>query len=308
MTPHFSANLIADLIDMWAQPFMVNAFRAVTVVSLLSATIGVLLVIRREAFVGHTLSVIGLPGASGAVYAGWPPAAGYYLAAGVGVLILRSRRDSSGLRYADENATVGTFQAVALATGLLFISLYKGFLGGTSTLLFGSILGITDGEVLLLSLIATAVVLCAVLLWRPLVFVSLDPIVASSRGVRVNALNLAFLTLLAVTAASVAQITGALLVFGLLVLPAASAQLVTVRPARTVAVALLFALLVGWSALFAAYYTEYPVGFWLTSIAFGGYVLLRVGARLVGDGPHVARSRGARLDSARSHGARLDSA
>jgi len=276
----FSPNLVADLIDMWAQPFMVNAFRAVTVVSFLGATIGVLLVIRREAFVGHTLSVVGLPGASGAVFAGWPPAAGYYVAAGVGVLVLRSRRDASGLRYADENAAIGTFQAVALATGLLFISLYKGFLGGTSSLLFGSILGITNAQVLQLTIIVAAVLLVTMMLWRPLVFASLDPVVASSRGLRVTALNLAFLTLLAVTAAAVAQITGALLVFGLLVLPAAAAQLLTVRPARTVALALAFALVVGWSALFASYYSEYPVGFWLTSIAFGGYVLLRIVRRV----------------------------
>jgi zinc/manganese transport system permease protein len=278
---NFSPNLISDLIDMWSLPFMVNAFRAVTLVALLGGTIGVLLVIRREAFLGHTLSVIGLPGASGAVLVGWPPAAGYYLAAGVGVLALRSRRDERGLRYADENAAIGTFQAVALATGLLFISLYKGFLGGTSSLLFGSILGITDAQVLQLTVMAAVVLLCATLLWRPLLFASLDPVVASSRGLRVSVLNLSFLVLLAVTAAAVAQITGALLVFGLLVLPAAAAQLVTVRPARTVAVALVFALLVGWSALFAAYYSEYPVGFWLTSIAFGWYVLLRIGARLV---------------------------
>jgi zinc/manganese transport system permease protein len=281
MAAQFSPNLIDDVIEMWSLPFMVNAFRAVTLVALLAGAVGVLVVIRRQAFVGHTLSVVGLPGASGAVLLGWPAAAGYYIAAGVGVLALRSRRDASGLRYADENATVGTFQAVALATGLLFISLYKGFLGGTSSLLFGSILGVTDAQVSQLTVIVAVVLLCTALLWRPLLFASLDPIVAASRGLRVPVLNLAFLVLLAVTAAAVAQITGALLVFGLLVLPAAAAQLVTVRPARTVAAALVFALLIGWSALFAAYYTDYPVGFWLTTIAFGWYVLLRVGVRVV---------------------------
>jgi zinc/manganese transport system permease protein len=281
MTAQFSPNLIDDLIEMWSLPFMVNAFRAVTLVALLAGAVGVLVVIRRQAFVGHALSVVGLPGASGAVLLGWPAAAGYYIAAGVGVLALRSRRDASGLRYADENATVGTFQAVALATGLLFISLYKGFLGGTSSLLFGSILGVTDAQVGQLAVITLVVLLGTALLWRPLLFASLDPIVAASRGLRVPVLNLAFLVLLAVTAAAVAQITGALLVFGLLVLPAAAAQLVTVRPARTVAAALVFALLIGWSALFAAYYTEYPVGFWLTTIAFGWYVLLRIVVRVV---------------------------
>jgi len=276
----FSPNLVSDLLDMWSAPFMVNAFRAMTLVSVLGAAVGVLLVIRRESFVGHTLSVIGVPGASGAVYFGGPAALGYYLAAGIGVLALGSRRAGGGARLAGQNAAVGTFQAAALATGLLFISLYKGFLGGTSALLFGSILGITGAQVAQLAVIAALVLLALALLWRPLVFASLDPVIAASRGLRVGLLNLAYLTLLAVSAAAVAQITGGLLVFGLLVLPAATAQVVTTRPARTLVIAVILGFLIGWASLYSAYYTDYPVGFWLTSIAFAAYVIVRVGHQI----------------------------
>jgi zinc/manganese transport system permease protein len=273
---HFSPNLIADLTDMWSLPFMVNAFRAATLVAVLGAAVGVVMVIRGQSFIGHSLAVVGLPGASGAVLLGLPAALGYYAAAGIGVLVLRSRYSPTGLRYADENATVGTFQATALATGLLFISLYNGFLGGTSSLLFGSILGVTDGQVVQLAIISATVLLALAVFWRPILFTSLDPVVAASRGLPTSSLSLVFLLLLGITAAAVAQITGALLVFALLVLPAASAQLLTTRPARAVAAAIGFALVTAWSALFAAYYTAYPVGFWLTSIAFGLYVVLRL--------------------------------
>jgi zinc/manganese transport system permease protein len=201
---------------------------------------------------------------------------GYYAAAGIGVVVLRSRRGASGLHYADETATAGTLQAVALATGILFISLYRGFLGGASSLLFGGILGVTDAQVAQLGGVAASLLLLLLIIWRPLLFTSLDPVVAASRGVRTSLLNLVFLVMLAVTAAAVAQMTGALLVFALLVLPAACAQLVTTRPVRAVLTAIGFGVLTAWTALFGAYYTEYPVGFWLTSIGFGLYVLLRL--------------------------------
>ncbi len=289
MTTQFSLNLIADITEMWSFPFMVNAFRAATLVAVLAAGVGVLMVIRGQTFIGHSLSVIGLPGASGAVLLGLPAAAGYYAAAGIGVLVLRSRRSGTGLKYADETATVGTFQAMALATGLLFISLYNGFLGGTSSLLFGSILGVTTDQVVQLALISGAVLLALAVIWRPLLFTSLDPVVAASRGLRTPMLNLAFLVLLAASAAAVAQITGALLVFALLVLPAASAQLVTTRPARAVLVAIAFAVLTAWVALFAAFYTDYPVGFWISTIAFGLYVLLRASTTVLAQRPRHLR-------------------
>jgi len=274
----FSLNLVSDLTRMWSFPFMVNAFRAATLVAILASSVGVLMVIRGQTFIGHSFAVIGLPGASGAALLGLPAAIGYYVAAAIGVLVVRARGGggAADLRYADETATVGTMQAVALATGLLFISLYNGFLGGTSALLFGSILGVNDAQVAQLAVIAAVVVAGLVVLWRPLLFVSLDPVVAASRGLRTPLLNLAFLVLLAAVAASVAQITGALLVFALMVLPAASALLVATRPARAVLTAIGFGLVITWASLIAAFYTDYPVGFWITSIAFGWYLIVRV--------------------------------
>ncbi|HKD98325.1 MAG TPA: metal ABC transporter permease, partial [Micromonosporaceae bacterium] len=114
----------------------------------------------------------------------------------------------------------------------------------------------------------------------PLLFASVDPDVARAHGVPVRLLDVVFLVLLGATAAEVSQITGALLVFALLVLPPATAQLVSSRPGRGMAVAVLVGLATIWVALFVAVYSPYPIGFWVTTLSFGGYLLVALYRRV----------------------------
>src|SRR5262249_9615916 len=135
--------------------------------------------------------------------------------------------------HGHESAATGTIQAFALACGFLFIALYKGFLNGVNALLFGTFLGITNDQVVVL-LIVTAVVLAVLAgIGRPLLFATVDPDVAAARGVPVRVLSVAFLVLLGAATAEASQITGILLVFALLVMPAATAQLLVARPAAS---------------------------------------------------------------------------
>ena len=175
-----------------------------------------------------------------------------------------------------ESAATGTIQALALALGLLFVSLYHGLLNGVSGLLFGTFLGITSTQAAVLALIAFAALVLLTVAWRPLVFASIDTEVARARGVPVRALSLGFLLLLGLTVAATSQITGALLVFALLVTPAAAAQQLTARPLLGVALATGIALAVTWIGLGLAYYSIYPAGFFITSLAFLVYVSTRV--------------------------------
>ena len=195
----------------------------------------------------------------------------------IAVVPHRAGRDRS-----EESALVGTVQAFALACGFLFVALYRGFLSGTNALLFGSFLGITAGQVRALAGITVAVLAMLALLGRRLLFASVDPDVARARGVPVRLMDVAFLLLLAAAVAASALITGALLVFALLVLPAATAQQVTARPALGLALAAALALVTVWVALTVSFYTPYPLGFWLTSLAFGLY-LAAAGARAVSE-------------------------
>jgi zinc/manganese transport system permease protein len=283
VTGAFSWNLVADLRDIFAVAFMVNAFRAGAIVAVLAGLVGWFMVTRRQSFAGHTLAVTGFPGAAAAVWLGVGVGVGYFafcLAAALAIAALPGRGVDG---QAAQSAMVGTVQAFALAAGMLFVSLYRGFLNGTSALLFGSFLGITADQVTALAIVAAVAVGVLAVLGRPLLFASVDPDVARAHGVPTRALDVAFLLLLGVTVAAASQITGSLLVFALLVLPAATAARLTVRPAAGLALSVALALVTVFVALFVAYYSPYPIGFWLTTIAFGLYVAASAGA--------VARTR-----------------
>jgi zinc/manganese transport system permease protein len=289
-------NVVDDVRTALAFPYMVNALRAGTIVAIVAAGIGWFVVLRRETFAGHTLSVVGFPGGAGAVWLGISAIWGYFAFCVGAALVIASvsRPRPSGSH--EESAAIGTLQAFALACGFLFARLYGGFGSGFNALLFGSFTGVTDAQVLTLLAMAAVVVLVVGAVARPLLFASIDPDVADARGVPVRLLSFVFLVVLGVAVAEASQITGSLLVFALLVVPAATAQALTARPVAGLFVSIGVGLAITWLGLGVGFYSPYPIGFWITSIAFAGYlgahgvraVRLRVGA------PRLARPEGAR--------------
>ena len=121
---------------------------------------------------------------------------------------------------------------------------------------------------------------------RQLLFASVDPDVAEARGVPVTTLGVAFLLLLGVAAAEASQITGSLLVFALLVIPAATAQRLTARPVVSIALSVALAVAVTWLGLAAAYYSSYPIGFFVTTFGFAAFALAQIATH------RAERSRG----------------
>jgi zinc/manganese transport system permease protein len=266
---------------MLALHFMVNAYRAGTVVAVVAGAIGWFMVLRRQSFAGHTLAVVSFPGAAGAVWLGISATAGYFAGSVMAALVIAMvPRSSSGRARSEESAVIGTVQAFALACGVLFVSLYGGFLDSLTGLLFGTFLGISDGQVVTLALVAVGVLVGLALIARPLLFATVDADVAAARGVPVRALSVAFLLLLGCAAAEVSQITGALLVFALLVMPAAAAQQITARPALSLALTLVLAVAVTWLSLLVAFYSVYPVGFYVSTVGFAVYLLAAGGRAL----------------------------
>jgi zinc/manganese transport system permease protein len=270
-----SWNPLTDLQQLFAYPFMVDALEAGTIVAVMAGVTGWFMVLRRQTFAGHTLSIIAFPGAAAATLAGLPVAAGSFGFCGIGALMLGgiagSRRSLS-----NESAAIGSVQALALALGFLFVSLYHGVLNGLDSLLFGTFLGITTNQVLVLLAVATAAVIVVGATARPLIFASVDPEVARAAGVPVLPLGFGFLLVLGLSVAATSQITGALLVFALLVTPAATAHRLTSRPALGMALSVAIALAVTWLGLALAYFSVYPVGFYVTSLSFALYVVVRV--------------------------------
>jgi zinc/manganese transport system permease protein len=286
-----SLNPVADFEAMTEFPFMVNALWAGTIVAAMAGAIGWFMVLRRQTFAGHTLAVIAFPGAAAATLAGLPLAVGYFGACGLGAAALAGV-GRSGAAGADESASIGTLQAFALGLGFLFVNLYSGQLASLQSLLFGTFLGITTGQVRTLAVVAVVALALLAVVGRPLLFASLDGEVARAAGVPVRLLALAFLLLLGLAVAATAEITGALLVFSLLVTPAATAQQLTARPGWGVALSVALALLVTWVGLTIAFFSPYPVGFWVTSLSFGLYVLVRLGGALARRGRRRAAGAG----------------
>jgi len=276
-SPSLSWNVARDVSEVLEYHFMVNALLAGSIVAVMAGLVGWLMVLRRATFAGHTLSMMAFPGASGAALIGVPAAWGYFLSCGAGALAIGRFSGSERRSWSEQSASTAIVQAVALAAGFLFVSLYGGVLGDLENLLFGNLLGVSDGQVLLLLAVAAAVVAVLGVLARPLLFASVDADVARARGVPVGALSTAFLLLLGLAVAATSQITGVLLVFALLVAPAATAQTVTARPALSLALTVVLGLLIVWLGLGIAYFSIYPAGFFITAISFALYL----GARLL---------------------------
>jgi zinc/manganese transport system permease protein len=274
-------NLVEDVRNALAFHFMLNALRAGTVVAVVAAVVGWFMVLRRETFAGHTLAVVGFPGAAGAIWLGISAVAGYFGFCVAAALVLGAIVPGHRHGFDDESAAIGTLQAFALAFGFLFATLYGGLVNGFSALLFGSFLGVTDAQVVTLLAVAAAVLVVLALVARPLLFASIDPDVASARGVPVRLLSFTFLVTLGVAVAAASQITGSLLVFALLVVPAATAQTLTARPVLGLGIAVAVGLLVTWLGLGIGFYSSYPLGFWITTIAFAAYLLAHGGRQVV---------------------------
>jgi zinc/manganese transport system permease protein len=283
--PGFSVNPVSDVEALLSYPFMVNALEAGTIVAVMAALVGWLMVLRRQSFAGHTLSLMSFPGAALAALAGWPLASGYYAFCVGGALAIAvgagARRGGARRNRATESAATGAVQAGALALGFMFLSVYGGVLEDLETLLFGSFVGIGSGQVLTLLVVALAVMVALALMGRPLLMASVDEAVAAARGVPVRALSVAFLVVLGLAVAATAQITGALLVFALLVAPPAAAQQLTARIGVGLALSVGLALAVTWVGLGVSYFTSWPLGFTITTLAFAVYVAARAGARMV---------------------------
>jgi zinc/manganese transport system permease protein len=271
--PHLTWNIVRDVTQLFEYPFMVNAFRAGTIVAVMAALVGWFMVLRRQTFAGHTLAVVAFPGASGAALIGVSATYGFFAFAIGAALVIAAFSQPGKRGYSEEAAVIGTVQALALASGFLFVSLSARNVTGVQSLLFGSFIGITADQVRVLFVGAVVVLGILGFIARPLLFASIDPDVAAARGVPVRLLSALFLLLLAVAAAEASQITGSLLVFALLVLPPATAELLISRPSLGLAVAVVVAVLVTWLALAMSYYNDYPIGFHVTTLAFAAYLL-----------------------------------
>jgi zinc/manganese transport system permease protein len=268
---HFSWNLISDVNDMLGYEFMRNAFEAGAIVSLVAGVVGYFVVLRRTTFAAHALAHVGFAGAAGAAVLGIDPVWGllaFCLSAG-GVM------GGLGQRLRGRDTAIGIVLAFTLGLGVLFISLYSGYATEAYSILFGEILGISPGDVVLTLVIGAVSLALIALLYRPLLFASVDEDVAEARRVPVRGLSVVFVMIVGLAVAVSVQVVGVLLIFALIVTPAAVAERVSTRPGQALVIGVVVALLSTWIGLAVGYYSPYPVSFFITSISFATYVVVR---------------------------------
>src|SRR5919202_1084110 len=264
-------NLVQDLRDIFAYGFMQNAFLAGTMVAIMGAVVGYFVVVRRLAFATEALSHGGFAGATGAVVIRQDPFLGLLVFASLAGALMGVLGDK--LRGRD--VAIGATLAFSLALGSLFLTVSTRLAGEAVNILFGNILAISPSDVRFVVAFASLSLVAVGVMYRPLLFASVDPEIAEARGLPVRGLGVAFMVLLGFAVATAVQVVGVLLIFALLILPAATAQQLTPPPARAIGHAVAIAILCVWVGLLIGFYLPYPPSFFITTLAFLSYLATR---------------------------------
>jgi len=268
--------------SMFAHPFMQHAIMAGTAIAAACGLAGFFLVLRAQVFTGDALSHVAFTGALAALAAGVDLRLGLFaatiaVAVGIGLLGYRGRAD---------DVVIGSVFAWILGLGVFFLTLFttsRSSGNGTAgiSVLFGSIFGLSAGQAITAAAIGAGIIAAVVAIARPLLFASIDEAVAAARGVPVRALGIGFLAVIGATAAEATQAVGALLLLGLLTAPAATAQLVTGRPYRGLAISAGLAVAEMWAGLAVAYVAPaMPPSFAIIAVAAALYLAVFTGSRL----------------------------
>lgn len=259
----------SDWIDILQAGFMRNAFIGGTLVAVASGLIGYFVVIRRDAFASHALAHIGFPGATGAVLLGVPVTLGlavFCIGGGLAIGALGKRADR-------REVATGTILAAATALGVLFASMASRSANTVTNVLFGNLLAISTSQLRTFAVFTVVLLVALGSIARPLLFASIDPQVAEAKGVPVKALGMVFMVLLAVVVTMAIQVVGTLLLFALVVTPAATALAITARPVAVVLIGTAISVVSVIAGLVVSVMFNLPPSFPIVMIAFGTWLV-----------------------------------
>jgi len=266
-------------------PLMINTWIAATAVAVIAGVTGFFAVLRGSTFAAHAIPNGAFAGGAWASLLGLNPFAGlavFSLAGALGIAGL-SRRARSDV------ATALTF-VMMLGIGALFVSWSTGYAQEAYSLLFGEVFGISADQVRPILVLGALSVAAIGVMFRPLMFSSVLPEIAEARGVRARRMELAFLLIMALATSMTVPVVGALLMFSLMIGPAAAARSVTARPALAMTLSVAIALVTVWAAIAISYRSDWPLGFFVGVIGAGFFLLGRA---------YAAIARSARTAAAR---------
>jgi len=242
--------------------FMRNALLGGTLVALAAGLIGYFIVVRSSAFAAHALAHIGFPGATGAVLFGLPVTLGLAVFCIGGALVI----GALGKRAEEREVATGTVLAAATGLGLFFSSLATKSSSTVTNVLFGNLLAVTHQQLLIFAGAVAVLAAVVAFVYRPLLFASVNPEVAEAKGVPVRVLSVIFMALLGLAVTMAVQAVGTLLLFALVVTPAATAIMLVARPGLAMAVSTALAVVSVWAGLAVSAMFNVPPSFVIVSI------------------------------------------
>lgn len=245
--------------------FMRNALVGGTLVALAAGLIGYFVIVRNTAFAAHALAHIGLPGATGAALLGLPVGLGLGAFCVGGALVI----GALGNRADDREVATGTVLALATGFGLFFNSLATKNSSTLTNVLFGNLLAITHQQLMMFTVLLVVLAATVVFVFRPLLFASVNPQVAQAKGVPVRPLSVLFMVLLGVAVTMAVLAVGTLLLFALVVTPAATAIMVTARPILAMTISTGISVVSVWLGLAVSAIFNMPPSFVIVTIACG---------------------------------------
>jgi zinc/manganese transport system permease protein len=252
--------------------FVQQALIAGALLALIAGALGPLVVVREVSFAVHGTSELTFTGAAAALLvSGSLVSVGALAGAVVAALVF----GLLGLRERERDSVIGAVLAFGLGLGGLFLWLYPGRASNQLSLLFGQIVAVSRNDAWLLGGCAAGVLLVLAMVWRPLLFASVDADVARARGVPVRGLSVLFAVLVGVATGLAVPTVGALLVLSLLITPAAAAARVTANPVTALLLATLFAEVAVLGGIVASLAPGAPISGYVTGIAFAIYLTCR---------------------------------
>lgn len=248
--------------DILTSAFMRNALIGGTLVALAAGLIGYFIVVRNTAFAAHALAHIGFPGATGAVLLGVPVTLGLGVFCIGGALVI----GALGKEAHDREIATGTVLAGAMGLGLFFSSLATKSSGVVTNVLFGNLLAVSHEQLVIFAILVAVLAVTVTAIFRPLLFASVNPEVAEAKGVPVRMLSVIFMALLGLAVTMAVQAVGTLLLFALVVTPAATAIMLTARPVAAMAVSTALSLCAVWGGLVVSAILNLPPSFVIVTL------------------------------------------
>ncbi|MDN5806852.1 MAG: metal ABC transporter permease [Brevibacterium sp.] len=266
-----------------------NSLIAAGLLGIVGGLISVFVMARDIPFAVHGVSELSFAGAAFALLVGFDVVGGSIIGSIIAALII----GVGGAKASEKNAIIGVLMPFGLGLAILFLALYDGRAASKFGLLTGQIVAITPGQIMTLVVCSLIVLLVLAVIWRPLMFASLDPEVARAKGVPVSGLTIVFMLVLGLAVALSVQVVGVLLVLALLITPAAAATQLSASPVWVPVLSVIFAVTASVGGILVALGSPVvPISPFVTTISFLIYLVCRlVGQRRM---KHLHRRRTAR--------------